>query len=204
MFLDWLTGNLEFAVIGVNIVFIAGLICLYAVMTYFFGASVGQISFWIMGIPLWLEVVALIAAVMVFTLAILALMLAFCVAVLAIYAICWVLTWPWRYRYRRLFLEYIGFDPRVEGLKWGSQWERKVNRKLKVYAVALQNALDSFESVVQGDVSLELRDALSLARRNYKFALKAAHQCEFFTRLSHVHYLPKRRRERIQRLAATA
>ena len=200
MFPEWSAGIWWLVVVGGNIAAIVGLICLYAVMTYFFGEKVGEFSVQIVGIPLWLEVLALMVAACAALIALGVVLLGICAVGLTICGICWVLTWPWSHRYRRLFREYIGFNPKVKGLIWSSSKEqRKVDRKLKEYAVALQDALDRLEMEVRGDVRWELERQVNQARMNFAFARKAVHECGFWARSSHLDYLPKKRRERLAR-----
>lgn len=200
MFPEWSEGTWWLVIVGGNIAAVAGLICLYAVMTYFFGDRVGEASFWIVGIPLWLEVLAISAAAFAAALVIAAVLLAFIAVILVICGVCWVLTWPWRHRYRRLFHEYIGFDPKVKRELWRTdKWQRKVDRRLKEYAVALQDVLDQLDTEVREYVRSSLERDVSRARKSFALAQKAVHECGFWVKPSHVYYLPKRRREKMSR-----
>lgn len=199
---DLSVGQWLFLAIGGGIAYAVGLVGLYAVMTYFFGEKVAALSVQIVGIPLWAELIGVwIAACIVVVSIGLGIVVLLIAAFLAVYGICQVVTWPWAYRHRRLFREYIGLDVKLTGnIAWrNSKEQRKIDRKVKEYAVALQDALDRLEMEVRGDVRSELERSVNQAQSNFNYARKAVHECGFWARPSHLDYLPKRRRDRLTR-----
>jgi len=187
--------------LGGNAVYVVGLVVIWAIMTYFAGNRVGKEVVVIIGIPLWVEILALAVAACIAAVVFVVAAMAVCAVILALCGVGWVLTLPWWYRYRRLFLEYIGFNPKMaKGLKYGSKWQRRVDRRLKEFAVALQNALDQRAAAGDGSDLWSLNNAVSQARKSFRLAQKAAHECWFSVKRSHEDYLPKKRKDKLERV----
>jgi len=188
--------------LGGNVAYAVGLFAIWAIVTYFAGNHVGKNVAVTLGIPLWVELIALAVAACIVAFVAAFVCVLICAVLLAICGVVWLLAWPWKYRYQRLFREYIGFDSNLaKGLKYGSKWERRVDRRLKELAVAFQDALDKRTAAGDDDYNTwSLREAVNQARKSFTLAHKAAWECGFSTKRSHEYYLPKRRRVKLERV----